>query len=95
MAVMPLRSPGRVHSPIERCLWGYTRDPLLGVAIPLPLCCPDTPRLAAGPSLFPDLSGGCRGFAYVGDALASPLTDCWTALILSGFTAWSVVSLGE
>ena len=56
MGAMPLRS-GRAHSPIELCLWGDSRDPPLGVAVPLPLCCPGTLRLAAGLSLFPDLTG--------------------------------------
>ena len=89
MAVMPLRGPGRAHSPIERCLWGDSRDPPLGVTIPLPLCCLGTPQLAAGPSLFPDLSGGYRDLTYIGDALVSPLTDCRTAVIPSGLTAGS------
>ena len=57
MAVMPLRSLGRAHSPIERCLWGDSRDPPLGVTVLLPLCCLGTQQLAAGLSLFPDLTG--------------------------------------
>ena len=54
-----LRS-GQAHSPIERCLWGGSPDPPLGIAVPLPLCCPGSPRLAVGLSSLPDLTGGFR-----------------------------------
>ena len=44
--------------PIGRCFWGVSCDPPLGVIVPLPLCCPGSPRLTAGPSSIPDLTGG-------------------------------------